>query len=249
MPSHAAVGVDNNFAPSEPGIAHRPANHEPSRGIDVIFRVRIEKIGWNDCLDYMLQNVRAKLVIADRLGMLRRNNDRIHAHRLLIRIVFNCNLGFSIRTEVGKLSVFAHVRKPLRQLVCQRNRHRHQFCRLIAGIAKHHPLVAGAAGVHAHRDVAGLLVDARDHGASIGIESVKRVVVADRRNHAPDHRLKVHISFGGDFACDDYEARRKQGFTSDAAGWILGQACVEDGIRNLVGDFVRMPLGYRFGRK
>ena len=57
----------------------------------------------------------------------------------------------------------------------------HQLGVLVAGVAEHHALVAGAAGVHAHGDVAGLLVDAGDHGAGVGVEAVERVVVADGR--------------------------------------------------------------------
>jgi len=34
---------------------------------------------------------------------------------------------------------------------------------LIAGVAEHHALSAGAARVHAHGDVAGLFIDARNH--------------------------------------------------------------------------------------
>src|SRR6202035_974655 len=41
------------------------------------------------------------------------------------------------------------------QFVRQRDRRRHQLRVFVAGIAKHHALVAGTAGVDAHRDVAG----------------------------------------------------------------------------------------------
>ena len=47
------------------------------------------------------------------------------------------------------------------------------------GIAKHHSLVAGAAGVYAHGDVAGLFVDGGDDGAGVGVEAVEGVVVSD----------------------------------------------------------------------
>ena len=50
----------------------------------------------------------------------------------------------------------------------------------LQAIAEHHALIARAAGVHAHGDVARLFVDAGDHGAGIGIESIERIVIADR---------------------------------------------------------------------
>ena len=100
----------------------------------------------------------------------------------------------------------------------------------VAGIAKHHALIAGAAGVNAHGDVARLLVDAGDDRAGIGIEAVERVVVADGGDVAPHQRLKIDISFGGDFAGDDYQAGRGKGLTGHAAERIFLQAGIEDGV-------------------
>jgi len=54
-----------------------------------------------------LQNVGAKLIVADRLGMLRRDHDRIHALHFAERRVFNCNLGFAIGPEVRAGTVAA----------------------------------------------------------------------------------------------------------------------------------------------
>src|SRR5215467_5871168 len=119
----------------------------------------------------------------------------------------------------------------------QRNRHRHQLSGLITRIPKHHSLVAGAAGVHAHGDVAGLLVDGGDDGAGVGVESVEGVVVADGVNDAADDGLKINVGFGGDFSGDDCEAGGHKGFAGYAAGGVLGQASVEDRVGNLVGDF------------
>ncbi len=145
--------------------------------------------------------------------------------------------------------MLADFRKPHGQLVGQRNRRGHQFRVLVAGIAKHHSLVAGAAGVHAHGDVAGLFVDAGDDGAGVGVEAVEGVVVADGGNRAANQRLEIHVSLGGDFAGDDDQAGGGQGFAGDAAGRVFGQAGVENGVGNLVGDLVGMAFGYGFGRK
>ena len=131
----------------------------------------------------------------------------------------------------------------------QRDRRRHQLRSFIAGIAKHHALVAGATGVDAHGDIAGLLVDAGDHGAGIGVEAVEGIVVADGGDGAANQRLEVHISLGGNLAGDDDQAGRGQGLAGYAAGRIFGQAGVEDGVGNLVGDLIGMAFGDGFGRK
>ena len=45
----------------------------------------------------------------------------------------------------------------LRELVREQDRHRHQLVGLVGGVAEHHALVAGAAGVDALRDIGRLL--------------------------------------------------------------------------------------------
>src|SRR5580658_9409427 len=105
----------------------------------------------------------------------------------------------------------------------QRDRSRHQLLILITSITKHHALVAGAAGVYAHGDVAGLFVDAGDYGAGVAVETVDGVVVADGADGAADYALEIDVGFGGDFARNYYEAGGGEGFAGYAAGRIFGQ--------------------------
>ena len=126
---------------------------------------------------------------------------------------------------------------------------RHQLRSFVGGVAEHHALVAGAAGVHALRDIARLLVDARDHRAGIGIEAVERVVVADRSNHPTDQALEIDVGLGRDLARDDHQAGRRQGFRRHAAVRILLQAGIENGVGDLVGNFVRVAFGNGFRGK
>ena len=125
----------------------------------------------------------------------------------------------------------------------QRDGSRHQLGGLVGGIAEHHALVAGAAGVNALRDVARLLVDGRDHGAGVGVEAVEGVVVADGGDDAAHEALEVDVGLGGDFAGDDHQAGGRQGFCGDAAVGILLQAGVQNGVGNLVGNLVGMAFG------
>src|SRR5208282_3452266 len=119
----------------------------------------------------------------------------------------------------------------------------------MTSVAKHHALVAGATGIHTHGDIAGLFVDTGDYGAGIGVEAVDGVVVTDGLHDSAHQVLKVDVGFGGDLAGDDDQAGAGQGFAGDAAGWVFTQAGVENGIGNLVGDLVRMSLGYRLRGK
>ena len=80
------------------------------------------------------------------------------------------------------------------------DRHRHQLFRLVAGVAEHHALIAGAAMIHALRDVGGLLVDGADHRAGLGIESHARVVVSDPVDRGAHDLGNVDVRLGGDLA-------------------------------------------------
>src|SRR5208283_1710067 len=140
------------------------------------------------------------------------------------------------RTKEGERSILAHLRQPHRKLVRQRDGSRHQLLILIHRISKHHSLIAGAAGVYAHGDVAGLFVDAGDYGAGVAVEAVEGVVVADGLDGSADYVLEIDVGFGGDFSGDDYEAGGGESFAGHAAGGIFSKTGVEDSVRNLVGD-------------
>ncbi len=132
-----------------------------------------------------------------------------------------------------------------RKAVRERDRRRHQLRCLVGGVAEHHALVAGAAGVDAHGDVAGLLVDGRDDGAGVGVEAVECVVIADCCDSSADQALEVDVSLGRDLAGNDDQAGAGQRLARHAAVRILRQAGIENGIRDLVGDLVGMALGHR----
>jgi len=152
----------------------------------------------------VLENAGAQFVVGHGFGVLGGNYDRIHALHFTFGIVFDRDLGFSIGTKVGKGSILADLREPHGQLVRQRDGSGHQLLVLVAGIPEHHALVAGAAGVDAHGDVAGLFVDAGDHGAGVAVEAVQGVVVPDGLNGATDHLLEIDVGLGGDFSGDHY---------------------------------------------
>jgi hypothetical protein len=61
--------------------------------------------------------------------------------------------------------------------------------------------------------------------------------------------LEIYVGFGGDFAGYYNQAGAGQSFAGDAAARVFAQAGVENGIGNLVGDLIRMSLGYGLRRK
>ena len=139
------------------------------------------------------------------------------------------------------------------------DRKRHQFLGFLDGVTEHHALVTGTLlvifltvgglGVHALGDIGGLLVHSDEHGAALVVEGEFRIHVADTLDGLAGNLLVVNHSLGGDFAGNHDEARVHERFASHAAVRVLREAGVEDSVRNLVADFVRMSLGHGFRSK
>ena len=145
----------------------------------MIFRVFIEQVRRNHRLNHMLQNSRAQLFVADSLSMLRRNDDRIHAQHLAVRVVFNGDLDFPSGRRKGSVPFLRTCDSRMVNLCAKEIGVGINSSVSSQRIPKHHSLVAGAAGVYAHGYVAGLFVDAGDYGAGVAVEAVEGVVVAD----------------------------------------------------------------------
>src|SRR5262249_55251130 len=153
-------------------------------------------------LDDVLQDIGTKVFGAGGLRVLAGDDDGIHANRFPVRVIFDGDLGFAIRPEVGAKAVLANLGETLGEFVRQCDGRWHQLFGLVHGETEHHALIAGATGVDAHGDITGLLVDARDHGTGIRVESVNGIVVTDRLHHTTYQSLEVHIGLGGDFPGD-----------------------------------------------
>jgi hypothetical protein len=133
--------------------------------------------------------------------------------------------------------------------VRQENRSRHVVRVLVAGVAEHHTLVASATGIDAHGNVSRLLVDRRDNRASVGIEAVQRVVVADGGHDPANQALEIDVRFGGDFTGDDNETGCRERLACHTAVNVFFQAGVKNCIGDLVGNLVRVTFCHRFRRK
>ena len=139
--------------------------------------------------------------------------------------------------------------------------HGHIFGRLVAGIAEHHALIAradvrasvlGAALeriVHAHGDVAGLLVERGQHGAGLAVKAVFGAVIADVEDFLARDFVDRHARSGADFAHDQHKASGGAALAGDVRIGILCEYGVQNGVGNLVADFVGMSFGHGFRGK
>jgi hypothetical protein len=80
------------------------------------------------------------------------------------------------------------------------DRQRHQLRRLVARVAEHDALIARAAGVHAHRDVARLLADELNDLHAVGIEGFVRIRVSDLANRVARDLLVIDVRARRDLA-------------------------------------------------
>ena len=147
------------------------------------------------------------------------------------------------------------------QAVSQADRQGHQLWSLVTGVAEHDALIAcshlveGVTGVvigliHALGDIRRLLVEGHQHSAAVGIKTTRfGAAVTDIGDHTPHQGVEVHPRSSGDLAGDQAEARVDHGFASHAAGWILLEQRIKNGIADLIADLVGMSLGDGFRGK
>ena len=103
--------------------------------------------------------------------------------------------------------------------------------------------------VDALGDVGGLLREQVRDKDLIGVEDVVVVHVADLADGGADDFLKVHFRLRGEFAGDDDVVALDQGLAGDAGETVLGEAGIEDGVRDAVGDLIGVALADGFGRE
>mmetsp|Transcript_48965 Transcript_48965/g.137069 ORF Transcript_48965/g.137069 Transcript_48965/m.137069 type:complete len:297 (-) Transcript_48965:132-1022(-) len=296
MSPPTAIGVDDDLAASEAGVALGAADDELPRRVDVEVRVLPEeRQRWLaglqlDFLERLLDNplhnelvhlfhARRRLVrpgiSVNFLGprghagirVLRGNDDGVDFLRLYraVRLhqVLDGDLGLPIRAQPPKLTALAHVCEFLAQARCYGVRQGHAVLRFVARVAEHDALVAGAhvevllPDVDSPRNVWALLVDAHQDLArlvaqplALGAGEVVDVgVEADFRHDAADHLVVVDLGLGGDLACDHDHVVLRRGLASHLALRVLHEASVQDGIGDLVAEFVWVTLVHRLRRE
>ena len=203
----AAVGVDDDLAPGQAGVAHRAADHELAGRVDVDERRdprgssrrrdRCGRIGRSTC------SIRSGLIIVSGsspsrccVEMRTRSISTGRLAPVCVDLVADRHLRLAVRPQIRQHVRLAHFGEPLRDAVREHDRQRHQLARLVRRVAEHHSLVARAdpverivvagsccssyARVDALRDVGRLLVERDDHAARLGVEPVLGARVADR---------------------------------------------------------------------
>jgi hypothetical protein len=192
--------------------------------------------------------------------MLRREHDRVDGARHEA-LVSDRHLGLAVRTQVVDLAALAELRESLGEPVGEPHGHWHELRRLVGGETEHDALVTGAlaaelitvgalalfeCGVDPLGDIGRLGTDRDCDAAVAAVEAHLGGGVADAGDDIADDARDVHVPIRRDLAGDVDEPRRDEGLDRDPARRVLREQGVEDRVRDLVTDLVRMPLGHRF---
>ena len=221
----AAVGIDDDFAPGQAAVAHRPTDNEFAGRVDVVFGVLVEPFGGQDFVDDELAYRFLQVFLRDVRIVLGGEDDGVDTGDFVV-FVAEGDLRFGIRTQPRQHAVAAHFRLPLNQAVRVGNRRRHQGRCFVAGIAEHQALVASTLfafffTVYALGDIGRLLADDVQHGTGCAIEANIGAVVADVGDGLAHNLFQINPSGGGDFAGDHRHAGFDEGFAGDTGIWIL----------------------------
>ena len=112
----AAVGVHDDLAARQAGVALRATHNKAARGVDVVFRVLVQQLGGNDLLNDLAADVLMQLLLADVGAVLAGNDHRVDAHGLAV-VVLHGDLALAVRAQVIQRAVLAHLGQALGQLV------------------------------------------------------------------------------------------------------------------------------------
>src|SRR5690606_7611559 len=212
---HAAIGVDDDLAPGQAAVAHRAADHELAGRVDVELGVLVQQLGRQGVLDDQLHDGLFQVVLADVRVVLGGQHHGIDADHLAA-VVTAGDLGLGVRAQPGQQAGLAGLGLALDQAVAEDDRRRHQHIGLVAGVAEHQALVAGAlvfrlGAVDTLVDVRGLLANDVDDAAGGAVETDVRAGVANVADHLAGDLFQVDPGAGGHFAGDDGDAGLDQG--------------------------------------
>jgi hypothetical protein len=195
----------------------------------------IKEVLGDDLLDDLFQDLPPEVLRRDLLGVLCRDDDGVYTQRdsrATVLLVFDRDLGLRIRAEPREEPRTACRGQCRIELVGERNGKRHKIRGLIGSIAKHDALVTRAmilerAMVKALGNIGRLLLDSNEDVASLVVEALGRVVVANVLDGITDNFLVVELGLGRDLAKDHDHARLGCRLAGDLGRRVLFKASIE----------------------
>ena len=259
MGTAATVGIDDNLATRQTGIAVGAADDKLARGVDVILDVALLEEGLdfgrvdaltqhagNEYVDDVLTDARHHLRVGgllaaglgggDELVVLGRYDDGVDTAGTAVVVILHRHLTLGVGTQIGHLlALAANLGQHNHQVVRQREGQGHEGVGLVVGIAEHHALVAGTLllGIGAHHaavDVGALLVDGGEDAAALGVKLILSLGVANAGDGAAHDGLQVGPGVGPYLAGHHHLTGGDKGFAGHLSLGILRQQRVEHSV-------------------
>ena len=197
----AAVGVDDDLASGEAGVAHRAADYKAPRGVDEVLGLRREPLCGKDRLDDFLAYGLDKVRLLHLGRVLGREDNCVDSLDGAVIAVDEGELAFRVRPQPGKAVVLPELRLAPHEEVRVGDGGRHQHVGLIAGEAEHQSLISCSlllriAAVNALVDVGRLLADGREDCAGACVKAHVGADISDVPDGAPYELLDVNPCAG-----------------------------------------------------
>lgn len=218
--------------------------------------VVVEVLGGDGLLNDVFKNLLAELLGGNVGRVLGRHNHGVHTdgdNGAVVVLVLNSDLGLGIGAQPGERAVTAGSRHGSVELVGELEGEGEELRGLVSGITEHDTLVTstelleGLLVMQALGDIGRLLLNGNKQVEGLVVETLLRVVIANISDGVADNLLVVELGLGGDFAKDHDHTSLGGGLASDLGQGILGQAGIENSIRDLVSDLVGVTLTDRLG--
>ena len=181
----------------------------------------------------------------------------VDAERLVVVVIFHSDLALGVRAEISDflalaeichlLSLAADVGEFADERMGEVKGEGHVVFGLADSIAEHHALVACALviflfAVYALGDVGALLMDGVEDAAAVAVEAVSAAVVAYLVDERAHHVVDVDVGFGSHLTGHYDLAGGAKGFDAGVAFGVTGKKFIEQSVRDLVCDFIRVSF-------
>ncbi len=185
--------------------------------------------------------------------VLRRQHDGLYRHRPIV-LVTKRDLTFRIGPEPCQLARLSYLGLALHEPVRIDDRRRHELLGLVARIAEHQALVAGALlfvrrTIDALSDIGGLLGQMIDDLAVMAIETEIIAPISNFADGISDERFDLELRLARDLTGNDDQVVLDECLAGDARSRVLCNQRIEHRIGDLITDLIRMTFRNRFRRE
>lgn len=195
----------------------------------------VEEVSGDDFLDNLLQEFLAEVLSGNFLGVLGRDNNGVDTEGdggTTVLLVLNGDLSLGVRTEPWESTGAAGNGHSGVELVGEHDSQRHVLLCLVGGITEHDTLVTSTevlerTVVQPLSNIRRLLLNGHKNVASLVVEALRRVIIANLLDGLTNDFLVVNEGLGRNFSENHDHAGLRGGLASNLGEGILSQASIE----------------------